>query len=390
MVKKQQVDKRVQATPMQMLSQIYLGLLATYQGLHAHPELSFCEWKTAEMIAARLRSEELEFRSIAQTGLLVKIEGMAKGADLKRAIVLRADIDALPIEEQTELEYTSENKGVMHACGHDIHAAVLYGVLLRLAEKRDFEGTIFGIFQPGEECNPGGASKVLATEPFADYNVVAVIGEHTDSGLEVGELGFCKGEFMAANDELRFWVRGKGGHGAMRSQLNDTVVAAAHLVTMLNAVNDENTVLSIGKVVADGATNVIPDEVYMEGTFRCFSEEHRRTVWHIIEAAAQSVDAKFGTSTEVDINHGYPAVVSDDTLVEKALALASTNGVTTKILDKRYTSEDFGFYCVRYPSLFYRLGVGTAAGRSHTSTFAPSEDAIEVGIDFMEKLAREL
>ena len=355
--------------------------------LHRHPELSFREEQTAQYIEQCLTEAGISHSRIAGTGVLAKIEG--KG-DLSRAIVLRADIDALPIEEQTDLEYASENKGVMHACGHDMHAAVLYGTLLRLAEKRDFEGTIFGLFQPGEECNPGGASKVLAEKPFDGYNVVAVIGEHTDSGLEVGELGLCKGEFMAANDELRFWVRGKGGHAAMRSELNDTVVAASHLVTILNAVNDENTVLSIGKIVADGATNVIPDEVYMEGTFRCFSEEHRHTVWHIIEAAAQSVDAKFGTTTEVDINHGYPAVVSDKELVEKALTLATEMGITTKILEKRYTSEDFGFYCQQYPSLFYRLGVGTKAGRSHTSTFAPSEDAIEVGIGFMERLAKSL
>ena len=355
--------------------------------LHRHPELSFHEVQTAKYIEQCLDEAGISHSRIAETGVLAKIEG--KG-NLSRAVVLRADIDALPIEEQTGLEYASENGGVMHACGHDIHAAVLYGVLLRLAEKRDFEGTIFGLFQPGEECNPGGASKVLAEQPFEGYNVVAVIGEHTDSGLEVGELGFCKGEFMAANDELRFWVRGKGGHAAMRDKLNDTVVAASHLITMLNAVNDENTVLSIGKIVADGATNVIPDEVYLEGTFRCFNQEHRHTVWHIIEAAAKSVDAKFGTTTEVDINHGYPAVVSDEQLVDKALAIASANDLTTKILDKRYTSEDFGFYCERYPSLFYRLGVGEKAGRSHTSTFDPSEDAIEVGIDFMEKLAREL
>ncbi|MBR4969950.1 MAG: amidohydrolase [Alistipes sp.] len=355
--------------------------------LHRHPEISFEEVQTAQYIEKCLTEAGISHSRIAETGVLAKIEG--KG-DLSRAIVLRADIDALPIEEQSGLEYASENKGVMHACGHDIHAAVLYGVLLRLAEKRDFEGTVFGIFQPGEECNPGGASKVLQEVPFADYNIVAVVGEHTDSGLEVGELGFCKGEFMAANDELRFWVRGKGGHAAMRDKLNDTVVAAANLVTMLNAVNDENTVLSIGKVIADGATNVIPDEVYMEGTFRCFSEEHRRTVWQIIEAAAQSVDAKFGTTTEVDINHGYPAVVSNDELVDKAVALATENGVSVKMLPKRYTAEDFGHYCVRYPSLFYRLGVGTDAGRSHTSTFAPNEEAIEVGIDFMEKLAKIL
>ncbi len=354
--------------------------------LHRHPELSFEEVQTAEYIEQCLSEAGISHSRIANTGVLAKIEG--KG-DLSRAVVLRADIDALPIEEQTGLEYASQRCGVMHACGHDIHAAVLYGVLLRLAEKPDFEGTIFGIFQPGEECNPGGASKVLQEEPFANYNVVAVIGEHTDSGLEVGELGFCKGEFMAANDELRFWVRGKGGHGAMRAQLNDTVVATAHLITMLNAVNDDNTVLSIGKVVADGATNVIPDEVYMEGTMRCFSEEHRHTIWRIIDAAAQSVDAKFGTTTEVDINHGYPAVVSDDALVEKAIALATEKGVAVKMLEKRYTAEDFGHYCVKYPSLFYRLGVGSSAGRSHTSTFAPDERAIEVGVEFIEELARK-
>ena len=353
--------------------------------LHRHPELSFQEVETAAYIEQCLTEAGINHTRIAETGILAKIEG--KG-DLSKAVVLRADIDALPVCEQNDLDYASENKGVMHACGHDVHAAVLYGVLLRLAEKRDFEGTIFGIFQPGEECNPGGASKVLAEEPFAGYNVVAVIGEHTDSGLEVGELGFCVGEFMAASDELRFWVRGKGGHAAMRDKLNDTVVAASHLVTMLNAVNDESTVLSIGKIVADGATNVIPDEVYMEGTFRCFSEEHRHTVWRIIEAAAQSVDAKFGTTTEVDINHGYPAVVNTESLVNEAVALATEMGVTAKTLPKRYTAEDFGHYCLRYPSLFYRLGVGTDAGRSHTSTFAPNEDAIEVGINFMEALAK--
>ena len=355
--------------------------------LHRHPELSFEEVQSAKYIEKCLDEAGISHSRIAKTGVLAKIEG--KG-DLSRAIVLRADIDALPIEEQTGLECASENKGVMHACGHDIHAAVLYGVLLRLAERRDFEGTIFGIFQPGEECNPGGASKVLAEEPFKGYNVVAVIGEHVDSGLEVGELGFCKGEFMAANDELRFWVRGRGGHAAMRSELDDTVVAASHLVTVLNAVNDENSVLSIGKIVADGATNIIPDEVYMEGTFRCFDEEYRQTIWNFIRTAAKSVDAEIGTTTEVYIDHGYPAVVSDDKLVDKALALASDKGLTTKMLEKRYTSEDFGFYCVQYPSLFYRLGVGAAAGKSHTSTFAPSEEAIAVGIDFMEALARSL
>lgn len=355
--------------------------------LHANPELSFKEYRTAEFIESSLAAANIECRRIADTGVLARIEGRG---DRSRAIVLRADIDALPIAEATGLDFASQCEGVMHACGHDMHAAVLYGTLLRLAEERDFEGTIFGLFQPGEECNPGGASKVLAENPFEGYEVLAVVGEHVDSGLAIGELGFCRGEFMAASDELRFWVRGRGGHAAMRNGLNDTVVAAAHLVTMLNAVNDEHTVLSIGRVVADGATNVIPDEVSMEGTLRCFSEEHRHTVWRIIEAAAASVDAKFGTTTEVDINHGYPAVVSCDELVDKAIALASERGFASQMLCRRYTAEDFGHYCLHYPSLFYRLGVGAAAGRSHTSIFAPDEAAIGVGVDFMSILTLQI
>ena len=355
--------------------------------LHRHPELSFEEVHTAEYIEQCLDEAGISHSRIAETGVLAKIEG--KG-DLSKAVVLRADIDALPIEEQTALEYASENEGVMHACGHDIHAAVLYGVLLHLAEKPDFEGTIFGLFQPGEECNPGGASKVLAEKPFEGYDVVAVVGEHVDSGLEVGELGFCKGEFMAANDELRFWVRGKGGHAAMREQLNDTVGAAADLTTAIICANDDKTVVSIGRFIADGATNVIPDEVYMEGTLRTFDEQNRYATKSYIHDIAITLDNHYGTTTEIDINEGYPAVVCDDALVDKAVALAIEKRLLVKMLEKRYTAEDFGHYCAKYPSLFYRLGVGTEAGRSHTSTFAPDEKAIEVGIEFMEELARRL
>lgn len=152
--------------------------------------------------------------------------------------MLRADIDALPISEATGLAFASRNEGVMHACGHDIHAAVLFGVLQKLNRSRDFDGTVLGLFQPAEECNPGGASKVLAERPFDGREIIAVIGEHVDSGLEVGEIGFCAGRFMASNDELRFRVRGRGGHAAQRGRIDDTVTAAAHIVTMLNAVND--------------------------------------------------------------------------------------------------------------------------------------------------------
>lgn len=352
--------------------------------LHAHPELSFAEHATAAFIEDCLKAEGIACRRIADTGVIAEIAG--RNAADGRTVVLRADIDALPIHEATGLAFASCNEGVMHACGHDIHAAVLFGVLQELNRSRDFDGTILGVFQPAEECNPGGASKVLAERPFEGRDIIAVIGEHVDSGLEVGEIGFCAGRFMASNDELRFRVRGRGGHAAQRDRIDDTVTAAAHIVTMLNAVNDGQTVLSIGRITADGATNVIPDEVYMEGTLRTFDESVRRTTWRIIESVAATVDARFGTRTETDIDRGYPCVVNDEGLTAFAKKIAEENCKATT-LPPRTTSEDFGWYCTEYPSLFYRLGAGSAAGRSHTPTFSPDERAIGVGIDFMRRLA---
>ena len=354
--------------------------------LHRHPELSFAEYNTAEFIESALAAEGIACRRVADTGVLAVLEGRG---DTKRAVILRADIDALPITEATGLEYASENEGVMHACGHDMHAAVLFGALQRLSRERNFEGTIFGLFQPGEECTPGGASKVLAEEPFKGYDVVAVIGNHTDSTLEVGQIGVCEGPFMASNDELRFYVRGRGGHGAMRDKIDDTVAAAANIVTRVNCLNDSDLVLSIGKVVADGATNIIPDTVYMEGTMRTFDQKLRESIWAEVEAVAADVDRHFGTTTEVVIGHGYPSVINDGVLTDVVRGLAAEKYEAVE-LSRRYTAEDFGFYTTLYPSVFYRLGVGAAAGRSHTSTFAPSEDAIEVGVDFMATLAVRL
>ena len=210
--------------------------------LHRRAELSFEEHATAAFIAERLSEAGIEFRPIASTGLLARIEG--RRGNNKRCVVLRADIDALPIAELTGVEWASGNAGVMHACGHDCHAAVLYGVLKRLQADPDFEGTVLGLFQPGEECAPGGASLVLAEKPFDAYDVEAVIGEHVDADLEVGEIGFCPGKFMASADELYFTVKGVGGHAAMRSRIKDSVVAVADLIMRLNTLNSDVCVVS--------------------------------------------------------------------------------------------------------------------------------------------------
>ncbi len=355
--------------------------------LHRYPELSFEEVATANYISAALTAEGIEHRSIAKTGVLAKVEGRG---DLKRAVVLRADIDALPVTEATGLDFASQNEGVMHACGHDMHAAILFGAVCRLNETKDFEGTIFALFQPGEERNPGGASYVLAEEPFADYEVVAVVGQHVEGQLSVGQFGFREGKYMASSDELRFNVCGVGGHGAMRSKIKDPVQAAAALLLELIALNREDLVLSIGKVVADGATNVIPESVYLEGTMRTFDEGERAETKSRIVEIAREVESKYeGIEVKIDISHGFPCVVNNPTLTQIAVEMAREK-YRVEMLPLRTTSEDFGFYTTRYPSLFYRIGVAgeMAVGAPHTPLFCPSEGAIEEGVNFIYSLAK--
>ena len=358
--------------------------------LHAHPELSFKEHATAAFIEQQLDELGIEHRRIASTGVVARIKGRKTPEGDRRAAVLRADIDALPVTERNDCEWRSQNEGVMHACGHDMHAAVLFGVLKTFAEAPDFRGTLFGLFQPGEECNPGGASLVLAEKPFEGYDVRAVVGEHVEPQLEVGTLGFRAGKYMAASDELRFRVRGTGGHGAMRPQLKDPVAAAAEFVTRLIALNHEECVLSIGRVEAGGATNIVPDQVYLEGTLRTFDEREREIIHKRIRNFAADIDKRHGVRTDVDISRGYPCVVNDAALVKHAAALAAEAGLRVEMLPLRTTAEDFGFYCTKYPSLFYRLGVGAAAGRPHTATFNPDEGAIDTGIDYMKRLALQI
>ena len=353
--------------------------------LHKYPELSFQEHRTQQFILDALAAEGIAAERIASTGVLVKIEG--RRGNLKRAVVLRADIDALPIVEQNDVVYRSQNEGVMHACGHDMHAAVLFGVLRELNKERNFEGTLFGIFQPGEELNPGGASLVLKEEPFKDYTVAAVIGEHVDAHLEVGEVGICPGVFMASNDELRLYVKGRGGHAARRAEINDTVTAMADMVVRTTKLNTPDSVVSVGRVIAEGATNVIPDRVYAEGTMRTFDEAERERIHALLRSNAREVEQCYGVEVEVDISRGYPSVKNDVMLAYEAMIVAADEGIAVREMQRLTTAEDFGYYTERYPSLFFRLGVGAKAGGSHTATFLPDEAALAVGERMMRRMA---
>ena len=353
--------------------------------LHKHPELSFQEYRTQQFILDALAAEGIAAERIASTGVLAKIEG--RRGNLKRAVVLRADIDALPIVEQNDVAYRSQNEGVMHACGHDVHAAVLFGVLCELNKERNFEGTLFGIFQPGEELNPGGASLVLKEEPFKDYAVAAVIGEHVDAHLEVGQVGICPGVFMASNDELRLYVKGRGGHAARRAEINDTVTAMADMVVRTTKLNTPDSVVSVGRVIAEGATNVIPDRVYAEGTMRTFDEVEREHIHALLRSNARDVEQCYGVEVVVDISRGYPLVKNDVMLAYEAMIVAADEGIAVREMQRLTTAEDFGYYTERYPSLFFRLGVGAKAGGSHTATFLPDEAALAVGERMMRRMA---
>lgn len=329
--------------------------------LREHAELSFEEHRTAAFIMETLRAEGIECQPIADTGVLARM-GAGRGA-----VVLRADIDALPI-----------GGCAVHACGHDMHAAALLGALVEL-KSQSFQGTVFGLFQPGEELLPGGATLVLEEDPFKEYSVKAFYGQHVDPDLPVGVFGVRAGEYMASTDELHIKVTGVGGHGALRALLRDPVLAAAKLIVeLIELGNTPDSVLSIGRVFADGATNVVPDVVAMQGTLRTFDEALRGRLHQQIAALA-------GTETDIEIRHGYPSVINNMELASRAVEVLGRVG-EVRMLERRMTGEDFGFYTRRYPSLFYRFGVGTEAGKLHTAAFNPSEAALEYAVNGLVQL----
>ncbi len=363
--------------------------------LHAMAEPSFQEYRTARFIREVLDRAGIEWQATAVTGTLAVIEGRGHGPG-GRTVVLRADMDALPVEEKTGADFESTTVGVMHACGHDMHMTVLLGALTLLARHRDlFSGTVLGLFQPGEETNPGGASVVLDEGILDKWPIVAVIGEHVEPSLPTGTFGFRSGKYMASSDELRFTVRGKGGHAALRDQLKDPIEPTARLIESLygipalSPVPELPTIVSIGKIVADGATNIVPDQVKLEGTMRTFDEMWRKWVKETIRMRAQEIATRFGVEIDVNIDDGYPCVMNDPrlTVLMSRLAADLFGEKAVVELGLRPTAEDFGYYTQRYPSVFYRLGVGGIgesfeqgkAGRLHTPHFCPDEKALGYG-----------
>lgn len=381
----------------QLSEKIYPEILVIRRHIHQHPELSFQEYETSAYICSKLKEWNIEYRNnFVETGVVAWIRG--KNPD-KKLLALRADIDALPINEENNVSYKSRNAGVMHACGHDVHTSSLLGVAKILKEMQDeLEGTIMLIFQPGEEKLPGGAKLMLEAGIFDKKAPDLVIAQHVLPTLDSGFVGFKPGIYMASCDELFITIKGKGGHGAMPHQLNDTVLASAHLIVALQQVVSRYaeasvpSVLSIGKVIANGATNVIPSEVYMEGTFRTMNESWRQEAHGKMTSLAKGLMEGMGCECDFRIEKGYPVLVNDEktTLEAKRFAQKYLGNDQVIDLDIRMTAEDFSYFTQLYPCTFYRLGVrkkGETSAPLHSSKFNIDEDALKTGIGLMAWLS---
>ncbi len=362
--------------------------------LHAHPELSFQEYETAKYVAERLKSFGLTpTEGVADTGLVALIEGKNPA---KKVVALRADMDALPIEEANDVPYKSTKPGIMHACGHDVHTSSLLGTAQVLSQLREhFEGTIKLIFQPGEERVPGGASLMIKAGALESPRPDHILGQHVLPHLPAGKVGFREGMYMASADEIYFTVKGKGGHAAMPEHNIDPVLITSHIIVALQQIVSRHaspkmpSVLSFGKLTANGATNIIPDEVQVEGTFRTMNEDWRAKAHYRIRAIAESIAEGMGGKCELEIRKGYPFLQNSTELTRRAQSYAREflGDENVVDLDLWMAAEDFSYYTQVADACFYRLGTGNEArgitSSVHTPTFDIDEQALETGVGLM-------
>ncbi|MFD2201757.1 M20 metallopeptidase family protein [Shivajiella indica] len=382
----------------QLAKEYKAEIIANRRHLHAHPELSFQEYQTSAFVEEKLKSFGItNIEKKADTGLVALIEGKNPSS---KTIALRGDMDALPIVEQNEVSYKSTNPGVMHACGHDVHTASLLGVSKILHEiKNEFEGTVKLIFQPGEELIPGGASLMIKDKALENPRPSGIIGQHVMPLIQVGKVGFRKGMYMASADELYITVKGKGGHGAMPETLVDPVLIASHMIVALQQVVSRNaspkipSVLSFGRVEALGATNIIPNEVKIQGTFRTLNEEWRAKAHIQMVKIAKGIVEGMGGELDFEVRKGYPFLKNADELTGRAQSAAVDYLGEENVLDLDIwmAAEDFSYYTQEIDGCFYRLGTrneskGIISG-VHTPTFDIDEDALEIGAGLMAFIA---
>ena len=373
-------------------------VIALRRHLHAHPELSYMEHNTAQFVAEKLRGYGVDsIQTIATTGIVALIKG--KNPE-KKTVALRADMDALPIEEVNDVPYRSTQPGIMHACGHDVHTSSLLGTAKILNEIRNqFEGTVKLLFQPGEEKNPGGASLMIRDGALKNPTPASIIGQHVMPLVPVGKVGFREGMYMASSDEIYLKVIGKGGHGATPEMAIDPILIASHIIIALQQIISRHanpkqpTVLTFGRIIGEGATNIIPNEVNIAGTFRALNEEWRKSGLEKIIKMASAIAEGMGGKCEVTISAGYPYLENNPELTRRIRHAAEAYVGKENVVDIDLTlgSEDFAYYSHVVPASFYRLGTRNESkgitSYVHTPTFDIDEDALKIGPGLMAWMA---
>lgn len=384
----------------ELAAKSHLAVISIRRHLHRHPELSFQEKETGRFIASKLKEWGIRHEhGWAEHGVVAVIEGQTPESAI---IALRADIDALPIQEANEVPYRSQNPGVMHACGHDVHTASLLGTAFILNQlKKHFRGTVKLIFQPAEEKLPGGASILIKEGVLQKAPKPAeILGQHVLPELPAGKIGIREGMFMASADEIYLTVTGKGGHAAAPHQFIDPVFITAQIIVALQQVVSRRanpiipTVLSFGKINSNGgATNVIPNQVKAEGTFRTMDEIWRAEALSTIEQVATGIAKSLGGFCEVKIKKGYPCLINEPKLTRRIRehAIQYLGKANVVEIPMRLTAEDFAWYSQILPACFYRLGTANEDkgfhAPVHTNTFDVDEKCLETGAGLMAWLA---
>lgn len=394
----------------QLAAKRFSEVVSIRRHLHQYPELSFQETNTSLFVCAVLDKYHIPYtKGIVNTGIVALIKG--KNPE-KKTILLRADLDALPIEEKNAVDYASKNKGIMHACGHDVHTASVLGTALILNDlTSEFEGTVKLLFQPGEEVLPGGASLMIQEHVLENPTVNLAIAQHVFPSMEVGKVGFRPGMYMASTDELHITITGKGGHAAMPGEYINPLVIAGHCLVDIekafpyyidsegvprNTHHHIPTVIAFGKIEGKGATNVIPESVFLAGTLRTMDEPWRQTIKEQLTTIIHSVCNRYQASAHINIVTGYPCLTNDPTITEKCKQTAITYLGKDQVEDLplRMTAEDFAYITQQVPSCFYRLGTANAqkgiTSGVHTSTFDIDETALEISTGLMAFMTLEL
>lgn len=367
-------------------SKYFEKTIETRRHLHRNPELSFKEDNTADYVLSQLNAMGISGEKFCGNTVV----GVIRGVTHSKIVGLRADIDALPIQEKTDLEYASEKHGVMHACGHDVHTSSLLTTARILKEiSNELKGDVVLIFQHAEEKLPGGAQEILKAGLFDKYPVQMMIGQHVQPGIPTGVFGFKPGKYMASTDEIYISFSGRGGHAAIPAERSDTVLATAEFVMEVKdnfkqiQIKNLPAILAFGELEARGAVNIVPDISKVNGTLRCFDEVQRKNAKKLIEKTAQNCANKYACKADVNIVHGYPYLHNNEKLTKEV-------GDYTKDLlgddfvlplDLRLTAEDFSYFSHRVPSVFYRMGItGNGFGNNslHSAQFDVDENALKI------------